>query len=59
MIKAPWINLCTAILLIIAFANVTTPANVPLNDDQVLKATDGKTARHVQPVNFNNDGSIQ
>ena len=59
MIKALWIGLCTAILPTNAFANVTTPTNVPLNDDQVLKTISGKTARHVQPGSFNNGGSIQ
>ncbi|NBQ71000.1 MAG: hypothetical protein EBU46_20080 [Nitrosomonadaceae bacterium] len=59
MIKASWIDRCTATLTTNAFTNVTAAANVPLNDDQVLKTTSSKTARHVQPVNFNNDDSIQ
>ncbi len=37
MIKAFWIILCTAILLPNAFASVTAPVNVPLNDDLDLK----------------------
>lgn len=59
MIKASWIDLCTATLPTNAFTYVTAAANVPLNDGQVLKTISGKTARHAQPGSFNNGGSIQ